>query len=202
MWKVLITYATMSGSTGEVAQVIGEEVGGQGIEVGVQPLEGVIEPEAYDAVVIGAPMIMGWHRSAIKFLKKHRHALSDKPVALFATAMSLVSDGDEETTVNDIPAYVDQDLSKSPRNPGKLTLRERYARLENYATPMLRAAGSNRPVSLAFFGGKLDYFRLKPLPRLFVMLAVQAQPGDRRNWQAIRAWGDSLPALLNVNLKS
>jgi len=62
---------------------------------------------------------------------------------------------------------------------------------------MLNAAGKNKPVSIAFFGGRLDYYRLKPLARLFVMLAVQAQPGDRRNWPAIRAWAGSLPQLFN-----
>lgn len=197
MGKVLIAYATMSGSTEEVAQAIGEELTGQGSKVDVLPLERVNGPAAYDAIVVGAPMMMGWHRSAIQFLRKHRQALEKTPVALFATAMSLVADG--EATVKDVPVYVDQDLSKPPRNPGRLTFRERYARLPNYAAPMVRAAGSHRPVSMAFFGGKLDYFRLKPLPRLFVMLAVQAQPGDRRNWEAIRMWAATLPALFNVH---
>jgi hypothetical protein len=30
----------------------------------------------------------------------------------------------------------------------------------------------------------------------FVMLVIQAQPGDRRNWALIKSWGASLPGLL------
>ena len=33
---------------------------------------------------------------------------------------------------------------------------------------------------------------------IFVVLILQAQAGDKRNWQAIRAWADGLPALFNA----
>jgi menaquinone-dependent protoporphyrinogen oxidase len=195
MKKILVTYATMSGSTAEVAQVVGEEIAGEGIEVEVLPLEKVADVSAYQAVVIGAPMIMGWHRSATKFLKKHRKALEHTPLAIFATAMSLTST--EEMALNGVPVSVDPILAKPPRNPQHPTFRENYASLKRYASPMLQAAGNIKPVSVAFFGGQLDYTRLKMLPRLFVMLVVKAQPGDQRNWQAIRTWAGSLPQLIN-----
>lgn len=195
MNKILVAYATMSGSTAEVAQVVGEEIAGRGWEVEVLPLEKVTDLAAYGAVVVGAPMIVGWHRSAIRFLKKHRRSLERTPLAIFATAMSLTSVG--ETAVRGVPVYVDHILAKPPVNPLRLTLRESHASIPRYASPMLQAAGANRPVSVAFFGGRLDYFRLKPLARLFVLLVVQAQPGDRRNWQAIRAWAGSLPELFD-----
>jgi menaquinone-dependent protoporphyrinogen IX oxidase len=159
-------------------------------------MEKVISLPAYHAVVLGAPMIMGWHRSAASFLKKHRKALKNTPLAIFAMAMSLTSGG--EMAVKGVPVYVDQILAKPPRDPLRPTFREKYASITRYASPMLHAAGANKPVSVAFFGGRLDYTRLKPLARLFVMLAVQAQPGDRRNWQAIRTWAGSLPVLFNT----
>lgn len=195
MNKILVAYATMAGSTAEVAQAVGEEIAGEGIEVDVLPLEKVNSLSAYNAVVLGAPMIMGWHRSARGFLKKHRKALAHTPLAIFALAMSLTSTG--EMAVQGIPVCVDQSLAKTPRNPQHPTFRENYASLTRYASPILGAAGVNKPVSIAFFGGRLDYTRLKPLARLFVMLAVQAQPGDRRNWQAIRTWAGSLPQLFD-----
>ena len=197
MGKILVTSTTLSGSTVEVAKAIGDEILAQGIEVDVLSLETVTALAGYDAVVIGAPMILGWHRSAIRFLRKHREALKDTPLAMFAMAMSLVSTG--ETIVKGVPVCVDPVMAKPPRRPQHPTFRENYASIPSYASPMLRAAGSNRPVSMAFFGGKLDYFRLKPLPRLFVMLAVQAQPGDRRNWQAIRSWAAGLPSLFSTH---
>jgi len=35
-------------------------------------------------------------------------------------------------------------------------------------------------------------FRLKFFQMLFVMLIIQAQPGDLRNWDAIRSWAQDL----------
>jgi len=195
MKKVLVAYATMSGSTAEVARVVGEVVAVEGIPVEVLPLEKVIDLTGYDAVILGAPMIMGWHRSALRFLRRHRGELKRIPLAIFALAMSLTSTGD--TNVDRVPVYVDQDLSKPPIDPGHLTLRERYANLTHYSSSILKAAGFARPISLAIFGGRLDYFRLKLLAKLFVMLVIQAQPGDRRNWQVIRSWASSLPHLFN-----
>jgi menaquinone-dependent protoporphyrinogen IX oxidase len=191
MKRILVAYATESGSTVEVAQAVGEELAGEGVEVEVLPLDKVGSPAGYHAVVVGAPMIMGWHRSATTFLEKHRQALEHTPLALFATAMSLTSTG--ETAVDGVPLWLDETLAKPPSKPQRPTFRENYASTTRYASPMLRAAGANKPVSVAFFGGRLDYSRLKLLPRLFVMLAVQAEPGDRRNWQSIRSWADSLP---------
>lgn len=197
MNRILVAYTTMSGSTVEVAQAIGDEITGDGVEVEVLPLEKVTDLTPYSAVVIGAPMIVGWHRSAIKFLKQHRKTLENTPLAIFATAMSLTSSG--ESAISGVSVCVDPILAKPPQSPHHLTFRENHTSIRRYAAPMLHAAGNNKPVSVAFFGGRLDYTRLKPLPRLFVMLVVQAQPGDRRNWQAIRAWAGSLPGLFNAH---
>jgi menaquinone-dependent protoporphyrinogen IX oxidase len=51
-----------------------------------------------------------------------------------------------------------------------------------------------KPVNVGFFGGRLEYGRLKWWAVLFVMLIIQAQAGDRRNWAAIRAWASNLAA--------
>ena len=50
-------------------------------------------PAGYDAVVVGGPMIMGWHKDARRYLKRHKGQLSDVPFALFVTAASLTEDG-------------------------------------------------------------------------------------------------------------
>lgn len=193
MHTILVTYATLSGSTTEVAQAVADEITASHYQVDVRPLDQVTQLTNYQAVVLGAPMILGWHRKAIHFLKRQRNALANTPVAIFATAMSLTAD--HEVAVRGIPLCVDPSLAKAPRDPLRLNLHERWASIPHYATPILQAAGTNKPVSLAFFGGRMDYFRLKPLPRLFVMLVIQAPPGDRRNWQIIRSWAASLPQL-------
>jgi len=195
MKNVLIAYATNAGSTTKVAQVIGEELGKDGAQVQVRRLAEVTSVESYDAVVIGAPMIMGWHRDAVKFVKKHQQALSHVRVAYFLTAMSLTQTN--ETSVGATPIYVDPRLAKPPKNEKRLGFKERYATVNNYLRPVLDAAPSVKPVSAGFFGGRLELYRLPLLQMLFVMLVIQAQPGDLRNWSAIREWAASLrPELL------
>jgi len=199
MKSVLIAYATNAGSTAKVAQVIGEELGRDGAQVHVCRLEEVTGLGSYDAVVVGAPMIMGWHGAAIKFVKKYQPALSHKPVAFFLTAMNLTQTG--EKSIGTIPIYVDPALAKPPKDAKRLSLKERYATVAHYLRPVLEAAPLVKPVSVGLFGGKLELYRLPLLQMLFVLLVIQAQPGDSRNWTAIRDWAATLrPELLENQL--
>ena len=191
MKKVLVTYATFSGSTAEVASAIAEALRREDRQIDVRPLAQAGSPDDSSAVVLGAPMIMGWHREAMNFLKKNRNALQRMPLAIFVTAMSLTSIG--EIAVEGVPVFMDDGLAKPPQKPGRLSFRERYTLVSSYAAPILKAARPAKPVSIAFFAGRLDLFRLKWWAMLFVMLIVQAQIGDRRNWEAIHSWARELP---------
>jgi menaquinone-dependent protoporphyrinogen oxidase len=196
MKRILVAYATMAGSTIEVARAVGEEIAKSGVQVDVLPLGEVKGLEAYDGVVVGGPMIMGWHRAALGFLKKHRGAFQRIPLAVFVMGMSLTQTG--ETNVGGVPVYVDEKLPKPPEKEGRLTLRERYARLSSYVRPILMTTRPVKPVNIGFFGGRLEYGRLKWWAVLFVMLIIQAPAGDRRNWTAIRSWAAGLPAALQL----
>jgi menaquinone-dependent protoporphyrinogen oxidase len=186
----------MAGSTAEVAQAVGEEIASCGYHVDVLPLSEIKNLEVYDGVVVGGPMIMGWHRAALRFLKKHRAAFQRIPLAVFVLAMSLTQTG--ETSVGGVPVSVDEDLPKPPVKEGSLSFRERYASLSNYLQPILQAARPGKPVSIAVFGGRLDYGRLKWWAVLFAMLIIQAPAGERRNWPAIRAWASGLPSAFQL----
>ena len=194
MKRILVAYATMAGSTVDVAQAVGEEIARNGLHADVLPLDEVKSVEAYDGVVVGGPMIMGWHRAALGFLKKHREAFQRIPLAVFVMAMSLTQTG--ETSVDGVPIDVDEQLPKPPAQEGRLSFRERYARLASYVRPIFRATRPVKPASIGVFGGRLEYGRLKWWAVLFVMLIVQAPAGDRRNWAAIRSWAAGLPAAL------
>jgi menaquinone-dependent protoporphyrinogen oxidase len=195
MNKILVTYATMAGSTAEVAQVVGEEISKAGLQVSILPLGEVKDLELYDGVVVGGPMIMGWQRSAIRFLKKNRSILQQKPLAVFVLAMSLTQTG--ETSVDGLAVTIDVNLPKPPQKAGSLSFREKYAQLSHYLQPILKAARPARPVSIGFFGGRLEYGRLKWWAVLFAMLIIQAPAGEKRNWTVIRAWAASLVPILS-----
>jgi menaquinone-dependent protoporphyrinogen oxidase len=200
MKRILVTYATLSGTTVEVAEAVAEELAKLEVHVDIRPIADVTELEEYDGVVVGAPMILGWHRAARRFLRRNRRSFESVPLAIFITAMSLTVT--EETTADGVPLIVDEELAKPPANPERLTLRERYATVANYTRPILRSVRPAKPVSVALFGGRLDYGRLKWWAVLFAMLLVQAQAGDKRNWAAIRAWAADLPEAMGVKVAS
>jgi len=199
MKRILVAYATMSGSTAEVAQAVGEEIAKSDFQVDVLPIDKVGDVDGYDGIVVGAPMIMGWHRGALRFLKENKRTFQRIPLAVFVVAMSLTEASD--MSVGDVDIYVDDKLPKQPHKEGVLNFRERYARIGNYLRPILRAASPSEPASIGVFGGRLEYGRLKWWAVLFVMLVVQAPAGERRNWPAIRSWAAGLPALFKLEAK-
>jgi len=86
--KILLAYGTMAGSTAEVAQAIAEELTQAGAQVDVAPVESVEDLSGYDAVVVGTAVrkfrILGKTK---RFLKKHRNALSQVPVAYYLVCL-------------------------------------------------------------------------------------------------------------------
>ena len=188
--KVLITYTTNAGSTREVAETIASGLGTDSLVTDVRRMEEIQDLSPYGAIVVGGPMILGWHRGAVNFLKKYQKTLSQVPVAYFFTALSLTRTWD--THLNGIPIYLDPGLGKCPQKSKQSSFRERYASVKHYLGPVLKQTPQIRPVSAAFFTGKMDYSRLNLPQMLFARFIVGAQPGDRRNWDAIREWAASL----------
>lgn len=197
MTRVLVTYVTNAGSTAEVAEFVGRELGKHdplGLKVDVLSVKSVMDIDAYDAVVIGGPMALGWHREAQKFLRDNQPALQRIPVACFLTALSLTVT--PESGLDSVPVFVDPSLGKPARHVGTLSLHERFTTISSYLGPVLKQAPGVAPVSVAFFAGKLDYGKLNLLSRLFVRVVVGASAGDLRNWDAIRAWTSELRSRL------
>jgi len=196
MKKILVAYTTNAGSTTEVAEAIADTLRQDAAQVDVRRVENVTDLGDYDAGVVGAPMAMGWHKDAVKFLTRHQQALSRIPVAYFLTALELVKTG--ETTLQGVPIYQDPTLAKPPKNESKLSFKEKQATVAAYLGPALKKAPLVKPVSAGFFAGKLDYSKLNIFQKLFVKIIMRGKAGDYRNWEAIRDWAASLNQLFSA----
>lgn len=81
---VLVTYATRSGSTAEVAQAVAQTLRENSISVDIQPVRSARSLEQYAGVVLGVPLYMTrFHKDARRFLAENRETLRKVPVALF-----------------------------------------------------------------------------------------------------------------------
>jgi menaquinone-dependent protoporphyrinogen IX oxidase len=194
MKKILVTYATNAGSTAIIAELVKDNLVNKEITANLKPIGEVGSIAAYDAVIVGAPMIVGWHRAAKKFLRDHRAELATKPFACFLTAMSLTETRD--TAIDGIPIQVDPGLAKAPRNPKFLSIKEGYALPANYVRPILRSAPGLKPLGVGLFGGYLNLLTLSWPARLFVLLIIQAKPGSLQNDAFIKKWAVDLRSQL------
>lgn len=137
--SVLMGYASRYGSTQEVAEAIAATLRESGLSVELQPLRDVRSVAEYGAVVLGAPLFMfHWHKDALSFLSRHRSALLERKVAVFA--LGPVHEPHDEQEWTDSRAQLDKELAK-------------FAWLE--------------PVALQVFGGKYDPKSLRFPLKLF-----------------------------------
>ncbi len=126
--SVLIGYATRYGSTQEVAEEIVATLRDAGLTVDLQLLREVRSLDGYSAVVMGAALYMyRWHKDALNFLSRHRKALVERPVAVFA--LGPTHEPLDEQEWQDSRAQLDKELAKYPWF---------------------------KPVALEMFGGKFD----------------------------------------------
>jgi menaquinone-dependent protoporphyrinogen oxidase len=110
---VLVAYATRYGSTQEVAESIAATLRQSGLEVDVQPAREVKALVEYSAVVLGAPLMMfHWHKDALSFLSRHREALTERPLAIFA--LGPVHDPHDEKEWQGSRDQLDKELAKLP----------------------------------------------------------------------------------------
>ncbi len=190
---ILLTYASKYGSTAEIAKALADSMRSQDLEVEVKPIAEVENLDIYDAVVVGGPMILGWHRDVMKFLQQHQAILSQMPVAYFVVCVSLTRTSDGN--VQGVPLYLDPELGKPPQVEGKLKFREKHTTVDKYIGPALEKMPEIKPLIIAFFGGVIDNSKLNFFAKLFVRF-IGAKEGDYRNWDAIRDWGTKLVTVL------
>ena len=164
--KILVTYATCTGSTPGVAEAIGKTLVEQGLTVEVLPMQAVKDLSAYQAVVAGSAIQnKQWLPEALQFIRTNHAELSGKPFAAFLVCMTLAM-----------------------RNG------ESYRPFVSEFLAPVRALV--KPLSEGLFAGALEIGKVPGLRdrlmfRLSVLFGVWKE-GDHRDWNAIHNWAKDL----------
>ena len=168
--KVLIAYASRCGSTGGVADAIGQTLRGKGASVDVRLIKDVNDLSPYKNVIVGSAIRMGrWLPEAADFVKKHCDKLGRVPAACFVVCMTMKDD--------------------TPENRSKVLA---------YLDPVRSEAPQIQSGNIGLFAGAVDYSKLSFVYRS-VLKAKGTPEGDFRNWDAVKTWAaDVAPALLGT----
>ena len=160
--RVLVSAASMHGSTAEIALAIGQELAGQGLTVTVTTPGEVRGVDDYDAVIIGSAVYVGhWLDPAIDLINRCRDDLAAREVWLFSSG-----------PVGDPSGKLAQAMRKDP-----------------VELAGLRAATYARDHRM--FAGKLDR-KVLTRPQRAALLVFRGLEGDFRDWAEIREWAGSI----------
>jgi menaquinone-dependent protoporphyrinogen oxidase len=168
--KILVAYASRAESTAGVAETIGKTITQNGVQVDVIPMQNVKEITSYQAYVVGSAIQnRQWLPEALQFIQSNQADLAQKPVALFSVCMTLAMKNGERFRSD----------------------------VQQWVSPARRFV---RPVSEGLFTGALDISKIPTFGdrlkfRLSVLFGVWSE-GDHRDWEAIKAWAEELPAKL------
>jgi menaquinone-dependent protoporphyrinogen oxidase len=160
--KVLVSAASMPGSTAEIAQAIAAGLSGQGFIVAVIAPGDVGSPGGYDVVIIGSTVYMGhWLDPAKDLVSRSGDALAHRPVWPFSSG-----------PVGDPSGKLAPAMGSDPVD-----------------LPALQAVTHAREHRM--FAGKLDRKHLSR-PRRVALLVFRGLDGDFRDWAGIRQWAQGI----------
>ncbi len=166
--KILVAYASSTGSTVGVAEAIGKKLAESGAAVDVKPVKDVSDLSVYRALVIGSAIHGGqWLPEAVKFVQDHKTELTHVPTAFFMVCLTVLKDDEQSRT------FVGEFL-KDVRAVVKPVAEGRFA-------------GAYLPEKYDFW----TRFGMK-----FFAGYLKIKPGDYRNWEAINAWAEKTSLLL------
>ena len=176
--NVLVAYASRHGATRGIAERIAHALEGSGLQVRLQPVDRVGDPEAFDAFVVGSAAYMGqWLKEATTFVRSHEALLSSRPVWLYSSGPigyeTIDAKGRDVLEAAEPVEFAEFERTIRPRDE-----RVFFGAYDPDA----------EPIGIAERLGTL--FTRLPAVR-------QALPaGDFRDWQEIDAWSEGIAAAL------
>ncbi len=174
--KILVTYASRTGTTAEIAKAIGKILEDNHTQVDVMPMQAVKDLTPYHAVIAGSAIRAArWLPEAVQFIRTHQRELSHKPFAMYTVCITLAMSNGEQ----------------------------HRSGVAEWTAPVRAMV---QPLSEGLFAGMLDFrklpFNLETL-RLRATVAMGIFPrGDRRDWNAVRAWALKLKPMLSIPVRA
>jgi menaquinone-dependent protoporphyrinogen oxidase len=157
--SVLVAYASKCGSTGGVADAIGQVLCSTGTSVDVRLVGSVRDLSPYRAVILGSAIRMGrWLPEAVDFVMRHGDALGRMPTAYFVVCLTMRDD--------------------TPENRSKVLA---------YLDPVRGKAPQMQPANIGLFPGAVDFSRLSFVYKS-ILKAKGISEGDFRDWASVRTW--------------
>jgi len=98
MSKILLVYATKSGSTQEIAEFIASSLRQSGFDVTLDNVQSPNHhPSNYDAIILGTPIYKGmWMPELLGYATLHEKVLTQKPLFLWMSCIRVLEVGGYE----------------------------------------------------------------------------------------------------------
>jgi len=165
--RVLISYASRCGSTGGVAEAMGQALCGMGASADIRLVKNVNDLSPYDAVIVGSAVRRGkWLPEAVGFVRDNQDMLGRMPIAYFVVCLTM-----------------------------KDNTAENRSKVMAYLDPVRKEAPKIQPVAVGLFPGAIDFGKLSFVDKMF-LTAKGGSEGDYRDWPAVKAWASAVGPML------
>jgi menaquinone-dependent protoporphyrinogen oxidase len=176
MKKALIVFDTVSGSTGEMAEIIRDKM--KNNSVSISHVNDIKSLDGYDAVIIGSPIRFGGLTAKIKrFIKNYRNELLSKKVILYFSSLYIINLNEEKQPA--LKLYIDPTLKMQTISKKDATAMDKTHSIGCYYKAILKQTAGITPAAIAFFNGRLDLQKLNFILRIFMKIVISLTSKER-----------------------